>query len=236
MQHYSISGQETTRPQHINEVARVAIALPKDTTFYSDQRFIAVAFDATANGVSHEILGAARPCLPFFARYELFSHLCGDRAMRTVDGALRINGETIRPERYLALWRVAIGQPLTPTEFTERHGYVAYAALAGNLNELRSKHKSWSSSPFETFDDFETAYHDRIAYVDDGQRFRIELDLRSEHAARDAFYLESFLSLWSQQEQSASSIVLKVTDPSRPIATAPSSAQPDLFTPIAEAS
>ena len=151
--------------------------LPEDTSFYTDQRFIAVAFDAATNGVTHEILGASRPYLPFLATYEIFSRLCGDRAMRTVDGALRTNSETITPERYLGLWRIAIGQPLTPSAFTERYGYAAYAILSGCLDGLCGKRKSWSSSPFETFDDFETTYRDRIAYLDDGQRFRIELDL-----------------------------------------------------------
>jgi len=86
------SKSDTPYPQPINEVARVAIALPEDTCFYSDHRFIAVAFDDGIDGVTHEILGASRPYLPFFAGYEIFSRLCGDRAMRTVDGTLRVNG------------------------------------------------------------------------------------------------------------------------------------------------
>lgn len=234
MQHYDISGDEMPCPQPINEVARVAIVLPKDTTFYSDQIFIPVAFDAVANGVTHEILGASRSGLPFFASCGIFSYLCGDRAMRTVDGMLRISGEAITPECYLALWRKAIAQPLSPVEFTERYGYAAYALLNGRSEHLRGKRKSWSSSPFETFDDFETAYRDQIAYVDDNRRFRIELDLRWQHAARDAFYLESFLSAGDEREQSASSVVLKEADPSHPVA-AHSAVQPDLFPPTAEA-
>ena len=234
MQQHDIPRPDTPHQQQINEVARVAIVLPEDTSFYRDQRFIVVAFDAAANGVTHEVLGASRPCLPFFACHELFSHLCSDRAMQTVDGVLRTNGETITPERYLGLWRAAIGNALTPSEFTEQYGYAAYVVLDGCLDELRGKRKSWSSSPFETFDDFETAYRDGIAYLDDGQRFRVELDLRLAHAARDAFYLESFLSSTDQREKSAPSIVFKAIDPSRSTA-APSSVQSDLFTPTAEA-
>lgn len=235
MQVHDISRPDAQHPQPINEVACVAIALPEDTSFYSDQRFIAVAFDASADGVTHEILGASRPTLPFLAGYEIFSKLCGDRAIRTVDGALRANGEAITPERYLGLWRIAIGQPLTPPRFTERYGYAAYAVLGGQFDGLRGKRKSWSSSPFEIFDDFEAAHRDRIEYLDEGRCFRIELDLRLTHAARDAFYLESFLSSTGQCEGSDTSIVLKPVDPSRTPSAKTPSAQSDLFTPIAEA-
>lgn len=235
MQSHDILRPDAQHLQPINEVARVAVVLPEDTCFYSDQRFIAVAFDASADGVTYEILGASRPCLPFFAGYEIFSRLCGDRAMRTVDGALRANGETVTPERYLGLWRTAIGQPLTPSRFTEHYGYAAYAALGGRFDGLRGKRKSWSSSPFETFDDFEAVYRDRIAYLDDGRCFRIELDLGLAHAARDAFYLEAFLSSAGQCEGSDTSVVLKQVALSRtPFAAAPA-AQSELFTSTVEA-
>lgn len=234
MQHHDLSTQETQHPQPVNEVACVTIVLPEGTTFYRDQRFIAVAFDTAASGVTHEILGASRRGLPFLAGDEIFSHLCGDRAVRTVDGALRTNGETVTPERYLGLWRSAIGRPWTPSAFTERYGYAAFAMLGGCLDGLCGKRTCWCSSPFATFDDVDAAYRERIAYLGDGQRFRIELDLRLAHAARDAFYLESFLSLADQRERSDSSIVLKMIDPLRPSA-AISSAQSDLFTPTVEA-
>jgi hypothetical protein len=233
--HTTTSRPDVQHPQPINEVARVAIALPEDTSFYRDQRFIAVAFDASTDGVTHEILGVSRPALPFFAAYEIFSKLCGDRAMRTVDGALRTNGEIITPERYLSLWRTAIDQPLTPHRFTECYGYAAYAVLGGSFDGLRGKCKSWNSSPFETFDDFEAVYRDRIEYLEDGQSFRIELDLRLAQAARDAFYLESFLSSAGQRDGSNTSIVLKSFDPSRTPSAKTPSAQSDLFTPIGEA-
>lgn len=239
MQSHDISKLDAQHPQPINEVARVVIMLPEDTCFYSDQRFIAVAFDATsADGIahtSHEILGASRPYLPFLAGYEIFSRLCGDRAMRTVDGALRTNGETVTPERYLGLWRTAIGQPLTPPGFTERYGYAAYAVLGGKFDGLRGKRTSWSSSPFETFDDFEAAYRDQIDYLDDGRCFRIELDLGLAHAARDAFYLEAFLSSAGQCEGSGTSVVLKPLDPSRMSFAVTPVAQSELFTSITEA-
>lgn len=236
--HTMTSKPDAQHPQPLIELARVAIALPEDTCFYNDLRFIAVAFDASADGITHtryEILGACRPCLPFFAGYEIFSELCGDRAIRTVDGALRTNGQSITPERYLGLWRIAIGKALTPPQFAETTGYAAYAVLGGRFDGLRGKRKSWSSSPFDTFDDFEAVYRDRIDYLDDGQRFRIELDLRLAHAARDAFYLEAFLSSSDQREGSNPSVVLKSVDPSRMLSVANPSAQSNLFATTAEA-
>ncbi|HJW56375.1 MAG TPA: hypothetical protein VJ577_13980 [Burkholderiaceae bacterium] len=81
--------------------------------------------------MTHEILGVSCRSLPFLAVDEVFSHLCGDRTIRTVGGTLRINGETVTPERYLRLWWSVIGQAWTPSAFTERYGYAAFAVLGG---------------------------------------------------------------------------------------------------------
>lgn len=228
--------QHDVRPHSpINEIARVVIVLPNDTSFYSSPLFIAVAFDTSAQGVTPEIIGASRLTLPFLAGYEIFSRLCGDRAMRTVDGDLCVNGDIITPERYLGLWRTAIGQPLTPDQLTDRYAYSVYAVLGGRFEGLRGQRSCWSSSPFKTFDHFEAAYRERIDYLDDDRRFRVEFDLKQTHAARDAFYLESFLSSANQLEESRSSIVLKPGAPSQPsLATMPP-AQPDLFSIAKEA-
>lgn len=100
---YQDAKHEQHQGQPINEVARAAIVLPKDTSFYSSPLFIAVAFDVDAHSVTPTVLGASRSTLPFLAAYEIFSTLCGDRAMRTVDGCLRVNGDVITPESYLGL-------------------------------------------------------------------------------------------------------------------------------------
>ncbi len=213
----------------VNEIDRVVIVLPNDTSFYNTPLFIAVAFDANPQGIAPDIIGASRMNLPFLAGYQLFSRLCGDRAMRTVDGDLCVSGEVVTPERYLALWRTAIGQPLTPDELTDRYAYSVYAVLGGRLEGLRGQRSCWNSSPFETFDHFEAAYRERIDYLDDNRQFRVEFDLKQIHAARDVFYLESFLSSANQLQESRSSIELKPVALSQPhLATMPS-AQPDLF-------
>ena len=235
MDQHDITKRHAASDQPVNEVGRIAVALPEDATLYNDRRFIAVAFDAGAHGVTHDILGGSRSYLPFRAAYEIFSDLCGDRAIRTVDGALLVDGKIILPERYLALWRTAIGQPVTPSLFADRYGVEIVAILGGTLAALRGKRKSWSSSPFETFDDFEAAYRDRIKYLDDGQRFRIEFDLRREYAARDAFYLESFMTSSGTDKMAASSLILKPIDSPRMQDFKPYAPQSDLFVPVTEA-
>lgn len=235
MDQHNIEKRNASCAQPVNEVGRIAVALPEDVTFYSDRRFIAVAFDADAHGVMPEILGGSRSYLPFRAAYEIFSDLCGDRAIRTVDGELLVDGKIILPERYLALWRTAIGQPVTPSLFADRYGYEIVAILGGTLANLHGKRKSWSSSPFETFDDFEAVYRDRIEYLDDDQRFRIAFDLKQEHAARDAFYLESFIASSDADKRNASSVVLKPIDSPHLPSAMPYAPQSDLFVPITEA-
>jgi hypothetical protein len=96
MDQHDIEKRDASCAHPVNEVGRIAIALPEDVTFYSDRRFIAVAFDAGAHGVMHEILGGSRSYLPFRAAYEIFSDLCNDRAIHTVDGELLVDGKTIR--------------------------------------------------------------------------------------------------------------------------------------------
>lgn len=161
--------------------------------------------------------------------------MCNDRAIRTVDGELLVEGKSITPERYLACWRVSIAHPLSPVQFAERFGRIPCAVLGGPLVRLRGRPKSWTSSPFERFDDFEDAYRDRIAYLDGGQRFRIELDLRQTHAARDAFYLESFVQAADAGADTFVSVVLKASSISRPQLAPSAAEQSELFASIPEA-
>ena len=50
------SKSDAASPQTINEVTRAVIALPDDTSFYRDQIFIALAFDAGDKNMTPEIL------------------------------------------------------------------------------------------------------------------------------------------------------------------------------------
>jgi hypothetical protein len=181
------------RQTPINEVDRVVIALPADTTFYSTVHYVAVAFDATSGAVTPSILGSSQ-CLAFLPRHQIFSALCGDRAIRTVDHHLLVDGKPLTPEHYLGFWRTALQQPCSPDEFAGRRGYALVAVLGGVLEKLRGLSSPWTSSPFAMFDDFEAAYGDKMVLIDDGRKFLLELDLRQENAARDAFYGEALLA------------------------------------------
>ena len=231
------SKSDAARPQIINEVARAVIALPDDTSFYRDQLFISVAFDAGDENMTPEILGGSRSTLPFLAAYEIFSRLCGDRAMRTVDGRLQLGGEAVAPERYLTQWRRAIGQALSPSTFAQRHSLAAYAVLGSRLEELRGERSCWRDSPFKTFAEFEERHCVRIDYPldDQVQRFRVELDLRVPHAARDAFYLASLLSSARRPVDSTVCTELKAVDPMTEPSGQAGSGQIDLFNQTLEA-
>lgn len=218
-----------------NEIERVAIVLPQDTTFYHEQRYLAVAWDKeTAGATTGQIIGDHRQRLPFLAGYHLFSKLCGDRAMRTVDGSLRVNGQVITPERYLSLWRGTLAKPITAEQFTERHGQQVLLVLGAPLAPLRGQRSAWTSSPFVYFDDFEAAHRDRIEYRTDGgsEHFEIALDLREPNAARDAFYAASFIQETSLKDQGLVEVRLQPSRPAEPQFRA-AITQPELFTAVA---
>lgn len=170
------------------------ILLPEHSTIYSDPRFVAVAWSVDAsNTTTAQVLGCQRRCLPFLARYEVFDQLCSDRALRTVDGGLWAEGLAVTPEHYFGLWRAALGRPLSAAQFARQFGVYAAAVFDAPLAPLRGQASSWSSSPFERFDDIESRYAARMRYRNDTQAFELVLDLREPDAARDAFYLESFV-------------------------------------------
>lgn len=226
------------RPEPIrppNEIERVAIVLPQGTTFYHDQRYVAVAWDIDTGGdTTGQIIGGHHKHLPFLAPYELFSSLCGDRAKRTVDGSLRMNGQVITPERYLSLWRATLAQPVTAAQFTERYGQQVLLVLGAPLAPLRGQRSAWTSSPFAHFDDFESAYHDRIEYRTDGgsEHFEIALDLREPNAARDAFYAASFIQGMRLADQGLVAVRLQPSQPAKPQIRA-AVTQPELFSEVA---
>lgn len=193
-EHISAAGQPP-----LNELGRVAVALPAEATLYGDTHFVAIAWDSASDGTEPQptILGADRQALPYLPRYRLIDLLCGDRAMRTVDGALRVQHRTVTPEAYLGLWRAALQQPLEPAALAERHGLKILVTLGAALAPVRTSRSTWTSSPFATFAEFEATYGARFTGITmaDGQPgFELVLDLREPDAARDAFYAESFVT------------------------------------------
>ena len=223
MQHQNI------RPRHAvpdNEIERAAILLPEHATIYRDPRFVAVVWTVdTSDRTTAQVLGCQRRCLPFLARHEVFAQLCSDRALRTVDGGLWAEGLAVTPEHYLGLWRAALGRPLSAAQFARQFGVYAAAVFDAPLAPLRGQASSWSSSPFERFDDIESRYAARMRYRNDTQAFELVLDLREPDAARDAFYLESFVLAAGLGEAATIEVQLRPTE--HRAASLP--AQPQLF-------
>lgn len=177
----------------LNEIARAVVALPEDATFYNDTRFVAIAWDdpGDAGAPRPTILGAEHGGLPYVASYQLIDLLCGDRAMRAVDGTLRLRHRMVTPEAYLGMWRAALLVPFTPDELASRLGWTIRVTLGAALAAARQARSHWSTSPFESFAAFEATYGPRFVQVPTASGapgFELTLDLREPTAARDAFY------------------------------------------------
>lgn len=209
-----------------NEIQQAAILLPDDTTIYGDPRYVAVAWTLhPSNDTTAQVLGNQRRCLPFLARYEVFDLLCQDRAMRTVDGGLRVDGHVVTPENYLTLWRRTLDRPVSAGQFARQFGVYPAAVFNAPLAPLRGQRSSWSSAPFKRFDDLESRYASRMRYGDGHQAFELVLDLRGPTAPRDAFYLESFVFAADLGDAARIELQLMPTEegaPARPV-------QPMLF-------
>lgn len=182
----------------LNEYARAVVALPSDATFYSDTRFVAIAWDDAGDGHMPRpaIVGADR-ALPYLAPYELIDLLCGDRAMKAVDGALQVRHRTLTPEAYLGLWRAALAAPLQAQELGSQHGLKILVTLGAALQPARRASRVWSSSPFAGFHDFEAAYGPRFVLgptASGASGFELTLDLCEPLAARDAFYARALVT------------------------------------------
>lgn len=189
----------TTASPTINEHARAAIALPVDTTFYSDTQYIAIAWDIPGDGSAPrpDILFSEPNHLPFLPKYRLIDLLCGDRARKAVDGTLRVQGRVVKPEAYLGLWRAALTEALTPSTLADHYGLRLLVTLGAALEPVHAAKSSWTSSPFTTFSEFEGLYGDRFTHAptaDGRPGLELTLDLRQPNAARDAFYAESLIS------------------------------------------
>lgn len=179
--------------QCANELGRLVVTLPSNATLYSVPHLIGIAIDATPGAPIATIIGANDTRLRYKAPYVLISTLCSDRAQRVVDHRMVVNGRPVTPECYLGLWRSAVDAASTPQQLAAQHGLSITAVLDGPLAPLFGTAAPWTSSPFPHFDDFYAAYARNSIKESEG-RFRLELDLRQEHAARDAYYADSFMS------------------------------------------
>lgn len=175
----------------LNELARLVVALPLDATLYSSTHFVAIVWDDDAGVPRPSFLGAPDAGLPYLAPYRLIGDLCGDRAMRSVDGALRVRQRIVTPEAYLGLWRTAMQAPITAQELADRHGLKILVTLGAALAPARLATRVWTCSPFNDFHDFEATYGPRFVLgptASGASGFELTLDLCEPRSARDAFY------------------------------------------------
>ena len=176
-----------------NELDRVVVSLPGDASFYSSPHLIGVAIDGSPGNPLASIVGVHEPRLCYKAPYQLMSALCSDRAQRVVDQQLVVAGRPVTPETYLGLWRKALDFAVSPQQLERDYGLCALAVFKGHLGPLMGTKASWTTSPFATFDEFHDQYKASMRTDAEGY-FSLELDMRWNCAARDAFYLDSFMS------------------------------------------
>lgn len=176
----------------IDEVARVVVKLPADATWYGMETFVPIVVDSIQP--HHKLLLDCSRGMEYLPAYRLFERLCEDRAERALMGHLRIDGLVVQPERYLALWRKAIAEAVTPHELGARFGLRLVVHLRGNICALTGRTTSWSNGSFRDMEPFCRKYQDQLTVYDRGD-FSLDLDLRDEDAARDAFGISCLLPL-----------------------------------------
>lgn len=198
-----------------NEVGRVIIHLPADATLYRDRSYLPIAIDLVDGKRVPSLLRSDEHGIDYMAGYEIFSALCSDRAQRTVDRRLLADAAPIAPERYLSLWRSAIGSSIPPEEAAKTLGIQAVAVVQAPLANMAGARSSWTSCPFGSFEAFQAKYLRELNVSDDGV-FTLELDLAGPEAARDAYYAASMVSTRLRHGSTAwrASIELR-TSPSR---------------------
>lgn len=176
-----------------NEIGRVVIHLPDDATFYRHRSYLPIAIDLVDGTQIPSLLRSDSHGIDYMAGYEVFSALCSNRAQRTVDRSLLVDNEHITPERYLGLWRSAIGNSMPPEAASKALAIQAVAVLQAPLAALAGARSSWTSCPFGAFEAFQDKYRCELKVSNDGV-FTLELDLARPEAARDAYYAASMVS------------------------------------------
>lgn len=177
----------------VNEVGRVVIHLPEDAIFYEARSYLPVVIDQVDGMNRPALLRSGGQNLHYLAGYEIFNTVCSDRAQRTVDQALLVDGAPITPERYLTLWRAAIKGSVPINTAAREHGFDVVAILSGPRAEMAGAKATWTNCPLGSFAAFEAKYRRHFSAAGDGS-FRVELDLARPDAARDASFAASMMS------------------------------------------
>lgn len=199
----------------INEIGRFITKLPPDSTYYSSPVYLPLAFDLVDGRRHASLLTRGGKSLGYLASYEIIGYLlCEDRAQRTVDGDLVVNGMRITPEKYLGLWRSALEAAETPEDLFRRQGLALIATISAPLALVKAATRSWSGAPFQDFAAFEAKYGSAISY--EGDRFSIRFDMRAPDAPRDAYYIADLVASACRSSDTAWHTAVSVEQAAQP--------------------
>lgn len=163
-------------PTPINELNRLIIdCRPRPN---HDSAYLPLVIDDTSNGPQASLM--AGPIFDFLAPYRIMQALCDDRAQRTVDHQLLINGQPITPERYLKIWRSALTQPLSLRALGDQFGLRLLVHMQGAPEIPDHWRSPYQDAPFPNFSTFINHYREQIVETDG--LLHLALDLRQPDA------------------------------------------------------
>jgi hypothetical protein len=186
-----------------NETERYVVVL-QGVEHYGTGVYLAVYMEDRQAAVLRAEDGC-HPCMR--SRAELISALARQRAVLTVRGELRVAGEVVLPEDYIALWRRAFAKPLTPAQLAVDFGLTLVASATVDLARLAAAlmrrqpaclaalGAPQAEHPSQSIEEFETRWAAAM-HPEPGTRngVRVVLDLLRPGAAADAFLLTNVTS------------------------------------------
>lgn len=175
--------------EKINEVERFVVKLPRNrfaNPAWHERSFVAFTRDEVGGDTRYSMVTNESTLCSFDWQYSVFGSLCSDRAQRTVDGSLVVNGKVVLPETYLRLWRLAFKQPLFAEDLAKTFGVALIGFVEAPLEKVRDARCGHAYSPFATFAEFEAAYGSTFLDLGAG-RFRVEFDFCSPGVAWGAW-------------------------------------------------
>lgn len=178
----------------IDEIARVVVRLPADAIWYGVETFVPIVVDSIQP--QHKLLLDCSRGMEYLPSYRLFERLCKDRVRRAAMGHLRIHGLVVQPERY----------PGAVARGNRRGGHSPRVGCRirpspGRARPWQHLRPRWPHDLLEQrivrdIGSFCRKYQDQLTLtVYDRGDFSLDLDLRDEDAARDAFGISCLLPL-----------------------------------------
>lgn len=190
----------------INELDAFCIALPPDLCPFTgpdNLRFLAIsgaeAPPFAPERIQYRTVGTGLPMEP---SKTLIRRICSDRAVDTVEGFLRVEGQMISPENYIKRWRTRLAQPVALEKLALSKQLQAVACFEWHHTAAIADRKAtWRDPPYATFREL-LAAHGFPELVESMLMntgvSRLEIDLAAVHGARDAWWADDWLSSLSQ--------------------------------------